>query len=118
MRLIAPGIGVVAVVVSIVFVVLVILLASVCLVLDIGRLDLGIGLLHDDRVTLDVFAVHLLGSLEEIVGVAETDEAIAFGFCGSLVADDSGLLNRLPSRKGLQKGLICGLSRQVSDEEA
>lgn len=116
MWFIAPaGIGVV---VPIVFIVLIVLLASVCLVLDIGCLDLCVGLLDDDRVALDIFAVHLLGGLEEIVGVAETDKAIAFGFRGSFVADDSGLLNRLPPRKGLQKGFVCSLSRQVSDEEA
>lgn len=80
-------------------------------------LDLGGALADDDGVALDVLPVHLLGGLEELVGVAEGDEAVAAGLARDLVADDARLLQGPPPRERLEQRLVRRLAREVPHEQ-
>lgn len=71
-------------------------LVPAVVVLGDGGLDLGGALAHDDRVALDVLAVHLLGCLEELVWVAEGYEAVSFGFGRYFVTDYARFLQGFP----------------------
>lgn len=81
-------------------------------------LDLRRAALDQDGVAADVLALHLAGGLEELVAVAEADEAEAFALGGALVANDARFLHRGPAGEGLEEGLVRHLAREVADEDA
>lgn len=80
---------------DLVFVVLVfiVLVVSVVVVLLDDRLDLGFGTLDQDRMTANVLALHLFCSLEKFVSISQADKTEALAFGGSLVANDTSLLD-------------------------
>src|SRR3569833_888986 len=101
------------------FLLIVVVLASAALavVLEVRDLDLGLGLGVGVGVALVVLAVHLLGGAEEVVRIAEADEAEAAALGGAVIARNLGLLHRLPAREGLEQRLVRRLARQVAHEQ-
>lgn len=74
--------------------------------------------LNEHGMAPDIFALHLPRGLEELIAVAEADEAEAFALCGPLVTHDSGFLDGWPARECFQEGLVGYFACEVADEDA
>lgn len=79
---------------------------------------LGGSSLQQNRMTANVFALHLPSRLEIIVSVTEAHKSIPFGFGGALIPDDACLLDGRVLGERFQKGVVCDFASEVADEYA